>query len=66
MVSKNYFETGNKVEIISPDRDTISFVLGDIYDEEGNIIDASRHPENIVKFKLDKAVKKDDMLRLAR
>ena len=66
VVSKNYFETGNKVEIISPDRDTISFVLGDIYDEEGNIIDASRHPENIVKFKLDKVVKKDDMLRLVR
>lgn len=66
VVSKNYFETGNKVEIISPDRDTISFVLGDIYDEEGHIIDASRHPENIVKFKLDKVVKKDDMLRLVR
>ena len=66
VVSKNYFEAGNKVEIISPDRETITFTLGEIYDEEGNIIDASRHPENIIKFKLDKVVKKDDMLRLYR
>ncbi len=66
VVSKNYFAKGDKVEIISPDRETISFVLDDIYDEEGNIIDASRHPENIVKFKLDKATKKWDMLRSVR
>ena len=65
VVSKNFFKPGDKVEIISPDRDTISFVLGDIYDSDGNMLDASRHPENIVKFKLDKEVKKYDMLRLS-
>ena len=66
VISKNYFKSGDKVEIISPDRDKISFVLGDIYDEEGNIIDVSRHPESIVKFKLNKATKKNDMLRISR
>ena len=66
VISKNFFKTGDKVEIISPDRETISFALGDIYDASGNVIDASRHPENIVKFKLDKEVKKFDMLRTQR
>ncbi len=66
IISKNYFEKGDKVEIISPDRETISFTLDEIYDEDGNKIDASRHPEKIIKFKLNQAVKKDDMLRVSR
>ena len=64
VISKNFFKTGDKVEIISPDRETIDFVMGEIYDEEGNIIDASRHPENKVRFKLKYDVKKYDMLRM--
>ena len=64
VISKNFFKTGDKVEIISPDRETIDFVMGEIYDEDGNIIDASRHPENKVRFKLKYDVKKYDMLRM--
>ena len=63
VISKNFFNPGDKVEIISPDRETFSFILGEIYDEDGNVLDASRHPENRVKFKLDKEVKRFDMLR---
>ena len=64
VISKNFFKTGDKVEIISPYRETIDFVMGEIYDEDGNIIDASRHPENKVRFKLKYDVKKYDMLRM--
>lgn len=64
VISKNYFKPGDEVEIISPDRETISFILGDIYDEDGNLLDASRHPENKIKFKLNKEVKKFNMLRM--
>ena len=63
VISKNFFKPGDKVEIISPDRETFSFIIGEIYDEDGNVLDASRHPENRVKFKLNKEVKKFDMLR---
>ena len=63
-LSKNFFKKGDKVAMISPDRDTIEFTMGDIYDMDGNIIDASRHPENQVRFRLDKEVKKYDMLRI--
>ena len=65
IISKNYFETGDKVEIISPKNDKISFTIPELLDSDGNVIDASRHPENIVKFKLDKKVSKFDMLRLS-
>ena len=63
--SKNYFAPGDKVEIISPDRETYKFKLGDIYDSEGNKLDASRHPENLVKFKFKGDVRVNDMLRIS-
>ena len=63
VISKNFFKPGDKVEIISPDRETFNFIIEEIYDEDGNVLDASRHPENKVKFKVDKEVKKFDMLR---
>ena len=66
VISKNYFKAGDKVEIISPNKDIISFIMPDIYDMDGNIIDASNHPEEKIKFKLDKEVSKYDMMRIKR
>ena len=65
VISKNYFKPGDKVEIVSPNRDSILFTMPSLYDSDNNILDASRHPENIVKFRLDKKVEKYDMLRLS-
>ena len=64
VTSKNYFKAGDKVEIISPNGEPISFILGEIYNMDGEVIDASRHPEEKVRFKLDKPVKVNDMLRV--
>ena len=66
VISKNYFKAGDKVEIISPNKDIISFIMPDIYDMDGNIIEASNHPEEKIKFKLDKEVSKYDMMRIKR
>lgn len=66
VISKNYFKAGDKVEIISPNKDIISFIMPDIYDMDGNVIDASNHPEEKIKFKLDKEVSKYDMMRIKR
>lgn len=65
ITTKNYFKTGDEVEIVSPNNDSILFTMPSLMDSDGNIIDVSRHPENIVRFKLDKEVKKYDMLRLS-
>ena len=64
VISKNYFKPGDIVEIISPHNEPISFVIPDIYDMDGNKLDASRHPEEMVKFKLDVEVSKYDMIRI--
>ena len=64
LITKNFFKPGDEVEIISPDRETFSFVVPEIYDNELNILDCARHPEEIIKFKLDKDVSKYDMMRI--
>ena len=64
ITERNYFETGDEVEIFGPNIETFSFTMPDIYDEEGNKVNIARHPEEILKFKLDKKVYKNDIIRV--
>ena len=64
ITERNYFKTGDEVEIFGPNIDTFSFVMPDIYDEEGNKVNVARHPEEILKFRLDKKVYKNDIIRV--
>lgn len=66
ITSKNYFKTGDKVEFISPDRDTFMITVPDMLDIDGNKINVSNHPEDKIKFKLDKKVSKFDMMRVCK
>ena len=63
ITQKNYFKPGDVVEFISPTKDTFSCVIPDIYDIDGNKLDCARHPEEIVRFKLDTEVCVYDMMR---
>ena len=64
ITQKNYFKPGDVVEFISPDRDTFSYIIPDIYDIDGNKLDCARHPEQIIKFKIDKELCEYDMMRI--
>ena len=64
ITERNYFETGDEVEIFGPNIETFSFIMPDIYDAEGNKVNVARHPEEILKFKLDKKVYKNDIIRV--
>ena len=64
VISKNFFKPGDKVEIISPDRDPIVITLEEIFDTDNNILDASRNPQERIKFKLKGNIKRFDMLRI--
>lgn len=64
LITKNFFKPGDEVEIISPNRETFSFVVPEIYDNELNILECARHPEEIIKFKLNREVFKYDMMRI--
>lgn len=65
---RNYFEPFEKVEFIGPSFDGQEkkykvFVLGKIFDKDGNELDACRHPLQIVEFKVPFKLNKDDIMR---
>ena len=64
LTQKNYFKPGDEVEFISPDKEIITYVIPDIYDMDGNKLDCARHPEQIIKFKIDKELSEYDMMRI--
>ena len=64
LTQKNYFKSGDVVEFISPDRETFEFVIPEIYDIDGNILDCARHPEQIIRFKMSNKVFEYDMMRI--
>ncbi len=66
VTSKNYFKTGDKVEVISPDKEIKTFTIPMMYDMDGNIVEVSNHPEEKVTFKIDFVVNQYDMLRVVK
>lgn len=64
ITERNYFQTGDEVEIFGPNIKPFSFKMPDIYNEDGEKVNIGRHPEEILKFKLDKKVYPNDMIRM--
>lgn len=64
LTQRNYFKTGDKVEIFGPNIKTFTIELKELYDENNNLIKTANHPEQIVKFKLNQKVYKDDIMRV--
>lgn len=61
---RNYFMSGDRVEMFGPHIDTFSFTVPDIYDEDGNLLEVARHPKQVIKFKLDYEVYPNDIMRV--
>ncbi|MDD6878928.1 MAG: U32 family peptidase [bacterium] len=59
LIERNYFEKGQDVEIFTPNGDVIKFSIDEVYDEDLNPISVARHPEQIIKIKLDTNIKID-------
>lgn len=64
ITERNYFQTGDEVEIFGPNIKPFSFKMPDIYNEDGEKVNIGRHPEEILKFKLDNKVYPNDMIRI--
>ncbi len=60
---KNYFKPGDRVEMFGPNIEMFRFEIPEIYDEENKMLEVARHPEQIIRFHLEKKVYKDDILR---
>lgn len=60
---RNYFKTGDEIEFFGPNGTFFKQKVGEIYDEKGNLLDAARHPLQLVKLKVDQPVAFFDMMR---
>lgn len=63
---RNYFEPGDEIEVFGPNIDNFRFIVQEIKDEDGNLLDAARHPKQIIKIAIPFGVTKNDMLRLVK
>ena len=62
---RNYFKPGDVVEIFGPHKDAFTFVIpSELYDKDDNRIDVANHPQMVVKFKINRELEANDMMRL--
>lgn len=60
---RNYFKPGDVVEFFGPEIENFTQLVEKIWDEEGQELDVARHPLQIVKFKVDKPLFPNNMMR---
>ena len=60
---RNYFEPGDLVEVFSPNFDPLKFTVEEITTESGEILDAARHPKEILQLFIPFKVSKYDIIR---
>ena len=60
---RNHFKPGQKVEFFGPTIATTAHTIGEIRDESGAVLDAARHPKQLVQIEVPFVVKPYDMMR---
>ncbi len=60
---RNHFKPGQEIEFFGPEIESFNQVIDDIYDEEGNRLDAARHPLQIVQIKVKHPIYPNNMMR---
>lgn len=60
---RNHFKPGHEIEFFGPNGTFFKQTVGTIWDEEGNELDAARHPLQRIRMKVDQPVSYFDMMR---
>lgn len=60
---RNHFKPGQEIEFFGPEIESFKQVIDEIYDEEGNSLDAARHPLQIVQIKVNHPIYPNNMMR---
>ncbi|ANE47218.1 protease [Paenibacillus swuensis] len=60
---RNHFKPGQSVEFFGPGGRSFKQIVGELYDTQGNRLEAARHPMQMVRFKTDQPVRYFDMMR---
>ena len=61
---RNNFGKGTVVQFFGPNTETFNYEVNEIYNEDGEVIDIARHPQMIIKLRVDTKLNKNDMMRL--
>ncbi len=60
---RNYFKPGDEVEFFGPEIENFKYKVETIWNEDGQEVDAARHPLEIVRFKVNKKLYPNNMMR---
>ncbi|MEK4759385.1 U32 family peptidase [Viridibacillus sp. FSL E2-0187] len=60
---RNFFKPGDEVEFFGPEIENFRVTLDEVWDEDGNALDAARHPLQIVRFKCEQELFPHNMMR---
>ena len=61
---RNNFSVGTTVQFFGPNIETFNYEVKEIYDESNELIDVAKHPQMIIKLKVNNKLNKYDMMRL--
>ena len=61
---RNYFTINDELEFFGPNLNNTKYIVKEIRDIDGNILDAARHPKQLIELDVDFEVSKNDMIRL--
>jgi len=61
---RNYFKLGDEVELFTPNGDVYSFVIEKMYNENMEEMEVARHPEEIIKLKVEGDITPYSMMRI--
>lgn len=63
---RNYFAPGDEVEFFGPQLPNTPFIIKEIRSSDNELLDAARHPKQILQIEVPFKVSKNDMIRLIR
>ena len=61
---RNFFKLGDKVNIFGPKKESFNIIIDYIKNEDGELVDAARHPQEKLRIPCDKKVEKYDIIRI--
>lgn len=61
---RNYFEVGDTINIFGPKKESFNLKIKYIKNEKNELVDAARHPQEILRIYCDKKVDKFDLMRV--
>ena len=61
---RNYFTINDELEFFGPKLNNTRYMVKEIRDIEGNVLDAARHSKQLIELDVDFEVSKNDMIRL--